>query len=410
MGTRTVRSQLCTKYPPLSLARCARETMARLLAAALLALAPSGALAMPLAAKNASLASELVRIVVGGSLSSDSPILEFYRGFPPLGVKYITAAGTNPVADGIAIGAFFAAAGIDAEWIPVHDVNCDERTRDPVYVRMVEEADAIYMSGGQAGRVQSCLFGNYAQSGTDEGEVTPFLAALQAKAIVGGSSAGAMNQPISEILITGHSAESYSAVRAGSVFLRGTGNGFLSPREELVDVHFSERGRQGRLMVLAMETDQAWAFGADENTAYVFRADGGDYEVVGEEGVVIYQATTGDASTQRALMHFLTAGDRINPLTGVITWAADKVPCALLPTPAPSNSIFSVRFPWFSLILSCFLPQVYYTFTLVLPQCCFAFASSFSPSRVSTTVTSRSKSHVRKWARRSVSMKSTIFI
>ena len=33
---------------------------------------------------------------------------------------------------------------------------------------------------------------------------------------------------------------------------------------------------------------------------------GGDYEVVGEEGVVIYQSTTGDATAQRALMHFLT--------------------------------------------------------------------------------------------------------
>jgi hypothetical protein len=45
--------------------------------------------------------------------------------------------------------------------------------------------------------------------------------------IVGGSSAGAMNQPQSEILITGHSAESYAAVRAGSVFDRQAGNGLI---------------------------------------------------------------------------------------------------------------------------------------------------------------------------------------
>ena len=42
--------------------------MARLLAAALLALGASCALAIPLAAKNASQASEPVRIVVSGSL------------------------------------------------------------------------------------------------------------------------------------------------------------------------------------------------------------------------------------------------------------------------------------------------------------------------------------------------------
>lgn len=238
---------------------------------------------MPVARTNfTSWLPDTVRVVVGGSLRSDSPILDYYRGFPPNAVKYITAAGTNPVADGISIGNFFLEAGIQAEWIPVHDVNCNERTRDPDFVRMVDDAEAIYMSGGQAGRVQSCLFGNYDQSGTDEGEITPFLAALYRTKIVGGSSAGAMNQPQSEILITGHSAESYAAVRAGSVFDRQAGNGFLTT-DELVDVHFSERGRQGRLMVLAMQTGQKWAFGADENTAYLWKPQGlgGEYEIVG---------------------------------------------------------------------------------------------------------------------------------
>lgn len=322
--------------------------MLALCALLLLTLAPPS-LAIPRATSNASGAwnatrparDDVVRVVVGGSLQSSSPILDFYRGFPPGGVKYITAAGINPIGDAVSIGAFFAEAGIEAEWIPVHDTNCNERTRDPNYVQMVEQADAIYMSGGQAGRVQSCLFGNYAQSGTDEGEVTPFLSALRAKAIVGGSSAGAMNQPSSQILITGHSAESYAAVRAGSVFLRSQGNGFLEPAEELVDVHFSERGRQGRLMVLAMETQREWAFGADENTAYTWRPDGMTYEVVGEAGVVVYEGTGGDATQQFARMHFLTAGDQINPTTADITWAQDKVECQPGPLPDPSSSIFS---------------------------------------------------------------------
>ena len=38
-------------------------------------------------------------------------------------------------------------------------------------------------------------------------------------------------------------------------------------RSDPQDVHFSERGRQGRLMVLVAETGREWAFGADENTA-----------------------------------------------------------------------------------------------------------------------------------------------
>ena len=57
--------------------------------------------------------NDVVRVVVGGSLQSTSPILDFYRGYPPGGVKYITAAGINPIADAASIGAFFADAGID---------------------------------------------------------------------------------------------------------------------------------------------------------------------------------------------------------------------------------------------------------------------------------------------------------
>jgi cyanophycinase len=292
--------------------------------------------------KNTTGAREEVRIVVGGSLQSTSPILEYYRGFPPGGVKYITAAGTNPVGDGASIGNFFANAGIEAEWIPVHAPNCEETAFDPEIVAMVEAADAIYMSGGQAGRVQSCLYGDYSQSGRDPapGESTPLLDALRAKTIIGGSSAGAMNQPVSEILITGHSSESYGAVAAGSVFLRSGGNAFLDTAE-LVDVHFSERGRQGRLMVMAMETQQQWAFGVDENTAYVWRPSG-EYEVVGENGVVVYQDTEGNTGSQRAFMHFLTAGDRITPSTGQITFAPDKTQCGGTgPAPPGSTAIFS---------------------------------------------------------------------
>jgi hypothetical protein len=36
-----------------------------------------------------------------------------------------------------------------------------------------------------------------------------------------------MNQPMSEILITGHSVESYAAVSSGAVFQRNRGNDML---------------------------------------------------------------------------------------------------------------------------------------------------------------------------------------
>jgi cyanophycinase-like exopeptidase len=293
-----------------------------------------------------------VRVVVGGGGASsiwnpDSTVLTLFRGFPAGGVKVITAAGTDPIGSGVSLVNSMANAGIIAEWIPIHDVNCHLTAFDPEIVAMVERADAIFYGGGQSGRLQSCLYGRYDQSGIDveEGETSPVLEALKAKEIVGGSSAGAMNQPISEILVTGHSVESYAAVSTGAVFQRNCGNAMLET-EELVDSHFSERGRQGRLMLFAAATNQRWAFGADEDTAYLWRPSG-VYEIVGEAmrdgirgGVVVFKDVVGTPLVQSGMVHFLTSGDTLNPSTGEVIFNPDKSPCSIQGLPLPSNSIF----------------------------------------------------------------------
>lgn len=299
-------------------------------------------------------ASGRIRVVVGGGGANSiwregSEILDPFRGFGTNGVKVITAAGSNPVGDGARLVELMDNAGISAEWIPIYDVNCAESAFDPAMVAMVEEADAIFYGGGQSGRLQSCMYGRYSQSGIDvmEGESSPFLEALIAKDIVGGSSAGAMNQPISEILVTGHSVESYSAVSRGSVFQRNRGNDMLET-DQLVDTHFSERGRQGRLMIIAMQTEQKFAFGVDEDAAYIWTPEG-TYEVVSEAirdgvkgGVVVFEDVKGDSSSQSGLLHFLTEGDTINPSTGEIKFNPDKSPCPTTATaPGSSNSIFN---------------------------------------------------------------------
>lgn len=286
---------------------------------------------------NGNNSDDLVRLVVGGSLEfTNDDVLDHYRGFPAGSVKYITAAGANAQGDATSIGRFFANAGIQAEWIDIYARNCATKAFDPEYVRMVEEASAIYMSGGQSWRVQQCLFGD-----STTARDTPFLDAMRRKKIIGGSSAGAMNQPAVEMLVTGSSAESYDATRAGSIAHRENGNGFLFPSDEVVDVHFAERGRQGRLVVFAAEVGRKWAFGADENTAYRWTPEG-VYEVIGQNGVAIFQDSerTGQY-TQRSLMHFLTRGDKFNINTGEIVFSDDKNRCLSTEQPTPSNSVFS---------------------------------------------------------------------
>ena len=335
-------------------------------------------------AANATAGKIATRVVVGGGginsiWNPDSTILEIFRGLPPGGVKLITAAGSNPVGDGERLVELMENAGISSEWIPIHDVNCDERAFDPAIVELIERADAIFYGGGQSGRLQSCIYGRYSQSGIDvvEGEMTPVLSALMAKDLVGGSSAGAMNQPLAEILVTAHSVESYAAVSGGEVFQRNRGNMMLESLE-LVDSHFSERGRQGRLMMIAMQTGRRFAFGVDEDIAYYAPA-GGAYEVVGTAlrdgvrgGMVVYQDVTGTPAVQSGFMHFLTQGDTIDPNTGEIVWAPDKVPCEDGPAPDSSSSIFSsVNYRTITLAMSRAPSVTFYPFIpFVILICC----------------------------------------
>ena len=60
----------------------------------------------------------------GGALSTAASSLSRVPRVP-------SPPGINPTADATSIRNFFAAAGIVAEWIPVHSNNCNERTRDP---------------------------------------------------------------------------------------------------------------------------------------------------------------------------------------------------------------------------------------------------------------------------------------
>lgn len=267
-----------------------------------------------------------MRLVIGGALSSSSPILDYYEGLS--NVVFITAAGSNPTNDAKTIGKFFQGRGIKATWIPVYGSNCATRCFQEEYINMVKKADALYFSGGQSGSLQVCLFGGKQEGGT------PLLEAIREVNIVGGSSAGAMVQPFFDILITGSSSASYQAVRDSKVYYRRHGNAFI--KSGLVDVHFSERGRQGRLLVLAVATKTQWAFGIDENTAFKV-VENGDIEIIGQSGgVVVFEDAT---EMTNANMHYLTNGDTIS--NGVISFASDKEACPSTTVPKSSNSIFS---------------------------------------------------------------------
>ena len=121
----------------------------------------------------------------------------------------------------------------------------------------------------------------------------------------------------------------------------------------MIDAHFSDRGRQGRLTRLLAHTSTERAFGVDEDTALDCEYKGGDLDcgVVGTRGVWLLDTpftcpdTAGYWSCRGLLTSYLTHSDRLKMTsTGWTTqfaaWKTTIVEDAGL-TPTWSGDIFN---------------------------------------------------------------------
>lgn len=140
---------------------------------------------------------------------------------------------------------------------------------DPTSTEPLEGAGGVFFTGGDQLRITSHL-GN-----------TPgfqrIADVLSSGGIVAGTSAGAA--VMSETMLTG--GQSDNTPRVGDIVSMAPGFGFL--RGYLVDIHFSERGRMGRLVGAVAQNPQIVGVGIDEDTA-LFVKDA-CAEVVGSGGV-----------------------------------------------------------------------------------------------------------------------------
>lgn len=97
-----------------------------------------------------------------------------------------------------------------------------------------------------------------------------------------------------------------------------------------MDSHFSERGRQGRIIRLASDLGIDTAFGVDENTALVVTdtdTDEVDFKVLGQNGVFIADLTgsepgekNGNWTISGVKATYLTEGDTYDPQTKTATF------------------------------------------------------------------------------------------
>ncbi len=138
-------------------------------------------------------------------------------------------------------------------------------------IEIIRNADLIFFTGGDQLRITSVLGG------------TPIYKALEDKfnngCIFAGTSAGA--SVMSDVMIS--SGEGKNAPRRKGIRL-APGLGFIE--DCIIDQHFEERGRIGRLMTSIAQNPEKLGIGIDEDTAIIVN-DQNKFRVIGSGAVYV---------------------------------------------------------------------------------------------------------------------------
>jgi cyanophycinase len=212
-------------------------------------------------------------LIIGGAedKEGDCKILrEFLRcaGGTKAHIVIMTAATSLPGEVGDNYIRVFERLG--AEDVRVLDTQTPEDANNPEYLEAIEQASGIFFTGGDQARIISCL------------KDTKLDAAMHKRysegIIIGGTSAGAAMMP--DMMIIEGDSETNPRV---DVVAMGPGMGFLPG--VVIDQHFAQRGRLGRLVTALLLQPAVLGFGIDENTAILVSGD--ELEVIGESAVTV---------------------------------------------------------------------------------------------------------------------------
>lgn len=267
-------------------------------------------------------------------------IVERAGGLENAKIGIISTASSSPEESaGFYLEDFDALYGdaADVEWIPISQDTCNgyKNDRGSAIAAQIKDRNGFIFTGGDQSFITDCFFNENpaTQTRTDTALIKALRGQFDAGAVIAGTSAGTAVQPADPMITNG---ESYEALRDGPVSLVGSppfdntlyynplgGLGFFE--YGLIDSHFSERGRQGRLIRLASDLGVDMAYGVDENTALVVTNAGtaeAKFEVLGEGGVFISDLAeakagekNGDWTVSDVLATYLTQGDQFDPAT-----------------------------------------------------------------------------------------------
>lgn len=155
--------------------------------------------------------------------------------------------------------------------VQVADIQTRQEADDPAYAQMIMEATGIFFTGGDQLRITSILGGTKSEEGLHS--------AYLKGAMVAGTSAGA--SVVCSTMIT----DGLNNDPARKCTLKmAPGLGLLE--QVIVDQHFAQRGRLGRLLCGVAENPHTLGVGIDEDTAIHVYPDG-HFQVLGANAVTV---------------------------------------------------------------------------------------------------------------------------
>jgi cyanophycinase len=184
----------------------------------------------------------------------------------------VTTVATSEFKEAMAeYKAVFKSLGVDD--VEAFDVSQRLDTENEKALEAIKKATGIFFTGGDQLKITSLLGGTRMHDLLHE--------AHQKGTVIGGTSAGAAMMSNSMFI----SGASDNNPRLGGMEI-GPGMDFLLGA--MIDTHFSQRGRIGRLLTAVAHYPQDLGFGIDENTAMVVEGD--EIRVIGEGAVTVVDA------------------------------------------------------------------------------------------------------------------------
>lgn len=190
-------------------------------------------------------------------------------GGPRAVVAVLTTATQEPEAVGQEYRKIFSRLG--AGEVRVLDIGTRSQADEPESIRIIEGATGIFFTGGDQLRVTSTIGGTRVNEALN--------GAYRSGVVIAGTSAGA--SVMSGTMIVGGSGDAAPKMNTLNM---APGMGLLE--EVVIDQHFAQRGRLGRLLAAVAHNPYILGIGIDEDTAVLVNPEA-RLEVIGSQTVTI---------------------------------------------------------------------------------------------------------------------------